>query len=145
MFLRNRILVESGKMFLRIRILIESGKIVRIRIMIVTTLLRIQDFKIHWIEFKWNLRFRSGFPLLSFRRKMVKWFPPPESNFGQAIPPEPEKLARYLVVGTQKNAKNKGSKKFYPLKTRFLDDSRGVSGKFFLNLKFLEKSIFIAF
>ena len=30
---------------------------------------------------------------------------PPEENFGQAIPPEPEKIARYLVLSTQKKGK----------------------------------------
>ena len=82
--------------------------------------------------------------MLSFRRKMVKRSPP-EEIFVKRSPPEPEKIARYLVLSTQKKAKNRGSKKFYPLKTRFLDDSRGVSGKFFLNPKFLEKLIYIAF
>ena len=41
--------------------------------------------------------------------------------------------------------KNRGSKIFYPPQTRFLDDSRGVSGKNFLNPKFLANLIFIAF
>ena len=79
-----------------------------------------------------------GFFLLSFRRKMVKRSPP-EEIFVKRSPPEPKKIARYLVLSTQKKAKNRGSKKFYPLKTRFLDDSRGVSGKIFFEPKIFGK------
>ena len=53
--------------------------------------------------------------------------------------PEPKKSC-VLVRSAQKGAKNKRSKKLTP-KTRFLDDSRGVSGKCFLN----PKLTFIAF
>ena len=42
--------------------------------------------------------------LMSFRRKIVKRSPP-EEIFGQAIPPEPEKIARYLVLSAQKGKK----------------------------------------
>ena len=64
---------------------------------------------------------------------------PPEEIFVKRSPPEPKKIARYLVLSTQKKAKNRGSKKFYPLKTRFLDDSRGVSGKNFFEPKIFGK------
>ena len=65
--------------------------------------------------------------------------PPLRKILVKRSPPEPEKIARYLVLSTQKKAKNRGSKKFYPLKTRFLDDSRGVSGKIFLEPKIFGK------
>ena len=56
---------------------------------------------------------------------------PPEENFGQAIPPEPEKIARYLVLSTQKKAKNRGSKKFYPLNPVFWTIHEGCLENFF--------------
>ena len=52
--------------------------------------------------------------------------PPPRGCFWSNPPWARKKIARYLVLNAQKMAKNKGSKKFYPLKPRFLDDSRGV-------------------
>ena len=56
---------------------------------------------------------QAGFFLLSFRRKMSS-DPPPEEIFVKRSPPEPEKIARYLVLSTQKKAKIGGQKNFTP-------------------------------
>ena len=85
-----------------------------------------------------KVNFGPGFPLLSFRRKMVKRSPP-EENFGQAFPPpEPEKIARYLVLSTQRKAKNRGSKKLPP-KTPFSGRFTRVVRKFFFEPKIFGK------
>ena len=67
----------------------------------------------------------------------------PKDIFGNAnIPPEPEKIARYLMLSAQKRQK-RGSKFFYPQNPFSGRFTRGIR-KHFLNPKFLEKLIFIA-
>ena len=71
-----------------------------------------------------------------------KWSsdPPPLRKFWSNDPPPWARKNREISSAQHpKKAKNRGSKKFYPLKTRFLDDSRGVSGKFFLEPKIFGK------
>ena len=57
--------------------------------------------------------------------------PPPEEIFVKRSPPEPKKIARYQVLSTQKKAKNRGSKKFYPLKPVFWTIHEGCPEIFF--------------
>ena len=45
---------------------------------------------------------------------------PEEILVKRSPPPEPEKIARYLVLSTQKKAKNRGSKKFYLLSVQYV-------------------------
>ena len=52
--------------------------------------------------------------LAQFPSENGQAIPPPEEIFVKRSPPEPEKIARYLVLSTQKKAKNRGSKNFTP-------------------------------
>ena len=68
---------------------------------------------------------------------------PPEENFGRAIPPEPEKIARYIVLSGERWQKIGGQKNLppkNPFSGRFM---RGIRKKI-LNPKFCEKLIFTA-